>query len=167
MQIRLRLGLGSMLVCLLHISGCAGRQHESALASPPPSDSRSSIQVVPVSATLVGQHVRQFELTRDGNLFADGRFVAAIAGSEVRDARGTLLFWLRADGAFIDRFGASPVHFRGDDLVEGHNRLLVAPGGHILSVLPAGSSEIAGQVVRGARFRRTVLVALFVALAAR
>jgi hypothetical protein len=127
---------------------------------------RFPIRVVPVTATLVGQHVRQFELTGDGSVWADGRKVAAISGSEVRNLRGDMLFWVRADGAFVDRFGRTQVRFSGDDLVEGRNRFLVAPGGRILSVLPAGS-EIAGQVIRGARCKRTVLVALFAALAAR
>jgi hypothetical protein len=127
---------------------------------------RAPIRVVPVTGTLEGLHVRQFELTRDGSVLADGRKVAAIVDSEVRDRRGEMLFWVRADGALVDRFGGSQVRFSGDVLVEGHNRFLVAPRGRIVSVLPAGS-EVAGKVHRGARHKRTVLVALFAALAAR
>jgi hypothetical protein len=127
---------------------------------------RAPIRVVPVTGTVEGLHVRQFELTRDGSVLADGRKVAALVDSEVRDRHGAILFWVRADGALVDRFGNSQVRFSGDVLVEGHNRFLVAPRGRIVSVLPAGS-EVAGKVHRGARHKRTVLVTLFAALAAR
>jgi len=127
---------------------------------------RALIRVVPVFGTLVGQTVHKFELALDGSVFADGRKVATIIGSEVRDSRGEMLFWLRSDGVFIERDGKVDVHFQGDDLVQGGHRFLIAPGGRILSVR-AGDSQVAGQVIRGARFKRTVMVALCAALAGR
>jgi hypothetical protein len=142
-------------------------------AAPPPPESGSMlptvgalIHIVPVSGTLVGQSVRQFQLTADGSVWADGRKVAAILGSEIRNLRGELLFRVRADGAFVDRFGRSEVRFIGDELMHGHDRFVVSPDGRIVSVAPGGS-ELTGRVLRGLRFKRTVLVALVAALGAR
>jgi hypothetical protein len=124
---------------------------------------RAPIRVVPVFGTLIGQPVRRFELAGDGSVIADGRKVATIIGSEVRDTRGEMIFWLRSDGAIVERGGKVDARFQGDDLVQRGTRLLVGPGGRILSVL-AGGSQVAGQVIRGAHFKRTVMVALYAAL---
>jgi hypothetical protein len=157
----MRLRICILLACAMLFIGTV--RARAAVASP---TDRTAIPVVPVKGTLVGQPVREFALTRDGSILADGRKVAAIVDAEVRDRRGELLFWLRADGALVDRFGNSQVRFAGDLLVDGDNRFVVAPSGRIVSVLPDGS-EVAGRVQRGARYKRTVLVALLAALAAR
>ncbi len=132
----------------------------SPMAGPLVAQPGSAIAVAPISLTLAKEKVKKVELKSDGSIMADGKKVAMISGSQIKDMSGGTLFTVLADGSLKgDDLPNSNMRMQGDELVRGDKRVTVADDGTIVVVSKSGV-ETVGKIDKGGKQKRTAVLML-------
>lgn len=118
------------------------------------------IAIAPFTLSLQRDKVKKVELKSDGSILADGKKVASISGSDIKDTSGSTLFSVLADGSLKgDDLPNSKMRMVGDDLVRGENKVTVADDGTIV-VVKKGGVETVGKIDKGSKQKRTAVLVL-------
>jgi hypothetical protein len=133
-----------------------------AAAAAPAAPQGTPISIEPFTATMQGGRITRVELKADGGIWANGKMLAILSGSDVKDSSGTTLFSVFSDGTITGAgLGASlHVKIENDMLQMGGKQIALADDGTIV-VINHGSAKTIGRISRGAHNRRTVTLVLF------
>ena len=144
-------------------------QQLAAAAPPPPpvaaapaAAQGTPISIEPFTASMTGGRITRIELKADGGIWANGKMLAILSGSDVKDSSGNTLFSVFSDGTITGSgLGASlHVKIENDMLQMGGKQIALADDGTIV-VISHGAAQTIGRISRGARNRRTVTLVLF------
>ncbi len=142
-----------------------------ASAAPPPVATTATtsapvqappISVEPFTAAMTGGRITRVELKADGGIWANGKLIGLLAGSDVKDTSGNTLFSVFSDGTISGTgLGASiRVKLTGDLLDMGGKQMAVADDGSI-AVINHGAAQTIGRISRGTHNARTVTLVMF------
>ena len=141
-----------------------------AAAPPPPAEAAPAaaaqgtpIQIEPFTASMTGGRINRVELKADGGIWANGKLIAILAGSDVKDSSGNTLFSVFSDGTISGAgLGSARIQVKlsNDMLDMGGRQIALADDGTIV-VINHGAAQTLGRISRGARNRRTVTLVLF------
>jgi len=125
-----------------------------------------AIHIGAFTASMAKDKYKKVELRADGSIWADGKKIAMISGSDIKDASGGTLFTVLSDGRLKgDDLPSAKMRVESDGLVRGENKVTVADDGTIMLVKKSGVETI-GKIDKGARDQRTAVLVLAAAAVA-